>query len=225
MIVGHYCNDAHMPPRPRPPGALYLQLLFSGIAAGARQNRRSRATTVCKRDENLNTAIHTTVALACSPPAPLYDGQLGGKPAPLALLRAMQTDKAYGFRYSVDGFRFYFLGLGRDRQRINLGISILRAARRQQPPYALRSSLAGQRRARLSLCRRVPLGRLVGSRWPRPSRSSSARFCASCGLMRGGEGLTSSACARCVCRRPCSGRSSATACPPACRTRSSPSPT
>lgn len=136
-IVGHYCNDAQYAAVTSTGSLVFLLVgFFSGIAVGA-------GVVIARyygaRDEkNLNTAIHTTVAFG------LLAGVLltvVGVLCTPALLRAMQTDKSY-FRYSVEYFRFYFLG-SVAIVMYNLGMGILRAVGDSKSPlyYLIFSSL------------------------------------------------------------------------------------
>ena len=136
-IVGHYCNDAQYAAVTSTGSRVFLLVGFcSGIAVGA-------GVVIARyfgaRDEkNLNTAIHTTVAFG------LLAGVLltvVGVLCTPALLRAMQTDKSY-FRYSVEYFRFYFLG-SVAIVMYNLGMGILRAVGDSKSPlyYLIFSSL------------------------------------------------------------------------------------
>ncbi len=136
-IVGHFRSNSEYAAVTSTGSLVFLLIgFFSGIAVGA--GVVIARYYGAKDRKKLDSAIHTTVAfgLICG----VVLSVIGVLLTP-TLLELMQTDESY-FQYSVEYFRYYFLG-ALSIVMYNLGMGILRAVGDSKSPlyYLIFSSL------------------------------------------------------------------------------------
>ena len=136
-IVGHFRSNSEYAAVTSTGSLVFLLIgFFSGIAVGA--GVVIARYYGAKDEKKLDSAIHTTIAfgLICGVVLSVVGVLLTPK-----LLQLMKTDTSY-FQYSVEYFRYYFLG-ALSIVMYNLGMGVLRAVGDSKSPlyYLIISSL------------------------------------------------------------------------------------